>query len=110
MRKILLPLAFVAPLLGAADLAGTWHFEQTMPGPAGQPPRVRQQNYVFKADGNHFTGTSYSPTNRGDVIDGSINGDSITFKVHDEWGNNAKGSDTEYKGTLNGDELTVEPA
>jgi alpha-galactosidase len=111
MRNLVLCFSLLAPLLGAADLAGTWHFESAgQPGPNGQPGRGRQANYVFKVEGNKFTGTSFNPTTRQDVIDGVIDGNSITFKVRDEWGNNGRGSEMEYKGTLNGDELTVEPA
>jgi alpha-galactosidase len=110
MRNFVAFLLLALPL-SAADLAGTWHFEAPgQPGRNGQPGRGRQANYTFKVDGNHFTGTSFTPTSRQDVIDGVIDGNNLTFKVKNDWGNSARGSVMEYKGTLNGDELTVEPA
>ena len=111
MQKLVLCLSLIAPLLGAADLAGTWHFEApAQTGPNGQPRRVFQTNYVFKVEGSEFTGTNFTPTARQDVIEGAIDGNNITFKLRNEWGNSGKGTTVDYKGTLNGEELTVEPA
>ena len=66
-------------------------------------------NYVFKVTGNTFTGTTFNVTSHQDVIDGTINGQQITFKVRNEWDFSGRGP-AEYKGTLNGDDLTIEPA
>jgi len=111
MRKFLVCFSLIAPLLGAAELAGTWHFESpAQTGPNGQPRRGFQANYVFKVEGNKFTGVSFTPTNHQDVIDGVIDGNNITFKLRNEWGNSGKGTVVDYKGALNGEDLTVEPA
>jgi len=108
MRNLVLSFSLLAPLLGAADLAGTWHFEAPpQQGPNGQTRPGRQANYVFKVEGNRFTGVSFNATSHQDVIDGAIEGDTITFKLKNEWGNGGKGAETEYKGTVKGDELTV---
>src|SRR5271169_253806 len=110
MRFLVLCFSLVAPLLSAADLAGTWHFEAPgQPGRNGQPGRPRQANYVFKVTGNTFTGTTFNLTSHQDVIEGAINGPQITFKVRNEWDFSGRGP-AEFKGTLSGDELTIEPA
>jgi alpha-galactosidase len=108
MKKALVCLALVVPMLGAADLAGTWHFEApAQPGPNGQPGPGREVNYVFKTEGNRFTGVSFTASSRTDVVEGKIDGNQITFAVRNEW--DSAGRTFPYKGTLNGDELTVEP-
>ena len=110
MRKLVLCLSLIVPLAGAADLAGTWHFEAPAArGPNGQPGRARQANYVFKVDGNRFTGVTFDATSHQQIIDGVIDGGQITFKVRNEWDFSGRGP-TPYKGTLTGDELTIQPA
>ena len=109
MRNLVLCFSLMAPLLGAADLAGTWHFETPGQAAPGQVGHGRQANYVFKVDGNKFTGTAFNLTSHQDVIDGAIDGNQITFQIRNEWDFSGRGP-TAYKGTLNGDELTVEPA
>ena len=111
MRKLVLCVSLLAPLSVAADLAGTWHFEAPpQQGPNGQTRPGRQVNYVFKVESNRFAGVSFNATSHQEIIDGMIEGDTITFKVKNEWGNAGKGTETEYKGTVKGDELTVELA
>jgi len=104
MRKMVFSLVLLAPLLGAAELSGTWKF-QPPPDPNAPPNRQpREIVYVFKVDGTKFTGTSV--TNAiGDIRNGTIDGTHITFDRLDASGNKAA-----YKGELNGDELTVEMA
>jgi alpha-galactosidase len=105
MREILLLLSIAAPLaLSAADLAGTWKFQ---PPPSPQAPSNRQPRetvYVFKVEGNKFTGAAALRGAISDIVDGIIDGNHITFNLL-----NAAGTKPAYKGELNGDELTVEP-
>ena len=102
MRKTLLSLILVAPLLGGAELSGTWKF-QPPPNPQAPPNRQpRETVYVFKVDGNHFTGTALA----GGIVDirnGVIDGNHITFDRYEQ-----SGSLVPYKGDINGDELTVQ--
>jgi hypothetical protein len=95
MRNLVLSFSLLAPLLGAADLAGTWHFEAPpQQSSNGQTRPGRQANYVFQVEGSRFTGVSFNATSHQDVIDGMIEGDNITFKLKNEWGNSGKGSET----------------
>ncbi len=104
MRKILATLLVFAPLLGAAELSGTWKF-QPPPNPQAPPNRQpRETIYVFKVDGNKFTGTSVT-NGIGDISDGVIDGSHITFDRMD-----GSGVKVPFKGEINGDELTVQMA
>jgi len=51
MRNLLLCAFLLASFAGAADLTGTWRFEQTSPN-----GRKRVSTYIFKAEGNKFSG------------------------------------------------------
>lgn len=102
MRKLAFSLLLIAPLLGAAELSGTWKFQ---PAPNPQAPPNRQPRaivYVFNVDGTKFTGTAVT-NGIGDIADGVIDGNHITFDRVD-----VNGHKTAYKGDLNGDSLTVE--
>jgi alpha-galactosidase len=103
MRKIFLVFLAAAAALQTGGLAGTWHFEQTT-----QNGRKREVNYVFKVEGNQFSGTTYTLTNRQEVVNGKIDGNKITFDVKFEYDDPPRL--TPYKGEMNGDELKVTPA
>ncbi len=60
-------LFLVATLAGAADLAGTWRFEQT-----SNNGRKRVITYVFRTDGNQFTGDFATLTERREILNGGI--------------------------------------
>jgi alpha-galactosidase len=105
MRKAFLSLILIAPLLGAAELAGTWKF-QPPPNPNAPPNRQPGETiYCFKVEGSKFTGTSVVNRGMADIVDGAIDGAHITFDRVD-----GSGRKTPYKGELNGDELTVQMA
>ena len=102
MRKTLLCLILIAPLLSAAELSGTWKF-QPPPNPQAPPNRQpRETVYVFKVDGTHFTGTAVAG-GISDILNGVIDGNHITFDRLEQ-----NGSKVPYKGDINGDELTVQ--
>jgi alpha-galactosidase len=102
MRTALLTIALLAPVAVAADLAGSWQFEHTTP--SGHKWQVV---YVFKTEGNQFTGMMYSPSDRENVLNGLIDGNQITFETHMEF--YPPDRTTAMKGELNGETLTVEP-
>ena len=104
MRKILSTLIVFIPLLGAAELSGTWKFTPP-PNPQAPPNRQpRESIYVFKVDGTKFTGTAATP-GIADILNGVIDGNHITFDRMDGSGNKVP-----YKGEINGEELTVQMA
>jgi hypothetical protein len=103
VMTILLVASFA---LMAADVSGKWVAEQ--PGRNGGPPR--QMTFVFKADGAKLTGT-FTGGGRGgaptaiEISDGKIDGDNISFTVKRETPNGPM--ETNYKGTVSGDELKL---
>ncbi len=96
MIASLFMLSFSAGLV-AADITGAWYFERT-----SASGRRTEGYYVFKADGNKFTGRSITTGSRQEITNGVINGDQVTFEVKN-W--QPTGKPTSYKGTLSGDEL-----
>ncbi len=104
MRKTILCFCFLAPLCVAADLAGTWKFTPP-PNPQAKGNRQpREQIFVFKVDGTHFTGTIAVP-GIADIRNGVIEGTHITFDRID-----GNGRAVSFKGDLSGEELSVELA
>ena len=102
MRRVMICLLALAPVLAAADLAGTWHFERT-----GRNGRKFEGTYVFKTSGNAFTGVSVVGNNRADIVNGRIDGSQITFETRSEW--DFSGRVTAFKGELKEDGLTIAP-
>jgi len=99
----------VAPLLlaaqGAANtLAGTWQGSQTYT--RNNQPATIESTYVFKTDGDHFTGDAVTNRGRNTVVDGSINGNQITFGIQNPFSPQSRPQP--YKGTLKQGTLTVE--
>jgi alpha-galactosidase len=102
MRKILFSLILATPLLGAAELSGTWKFQPPRNPNAPSNRQPREVVYVFKVDGTKFTGAVASP-GIADIANGVIDGDDITFDRLD-----ASGNKVAMKGEMNGEELTVQ--
>src|SRR5712671_3335254 len=96
-------LFLVATLAGAADLAGTWRFEQT-----SNNGRKRVITYVFRTDGNQFTGDFATLTERREILNGVIDSNKITFDTRFEF--DEPGRLTPFTGEINGDELKITPA
>lgn len=92
-------LALAGSLI-AADLGGTWRFEQTMPN-----GRKRMTTYVFKVDGNKFTGVVGTLTDQREILNGVIDGNQITFDTRFEFDDT--GRLTPFKGEITGDELKI---
>ncbi len=103
-KKLLFVVAILCALtlaVMAADVSGKWTWEQQ--GRNG----ATTSTLTLKADGSKLTGSLDAgrggPT---EISDGTVNGNSITFSVKREFnGNTMK---TDYKGTLDGDSLTLE--
>src|ERR1039457_1476027 len=98
---------FLSALAPAADLAGTWQFEQAgRGGHGGQPGAAIVNTFVFKVDGTKFTGAYATPQQVLDIVNGSINGAEITFQTSDDHSTTAPRI-ANYTGTLEGDQLTL---
>jgi hypothetical protein len=90
----------------AAGIDGKWTAEQ--PGRQGGAPTV--STYTFKSDGSKLTGSVSRPGRGGDpttteITDGKIDGNNVSFKITTNMGGQDR--TTEYKGTLDGDSLTL---
>jgi len=103
MRKILICFCLMAPLaLGAAELAGMWKYAAP-PNPNAKGNRPPAETvYVIKVKGNRFTGTMLVNRGIADILNGSTDGDRITFERLD-----GSGHKTAYRGEISGDQLTV---
>src|ERR1017187_5056953 len=97
----------LSALASAADLAGTWQFEQAgRGGRGGQPGAPIVNTFVFKVDGNKFTGAWITPQQVLDIVNGSINGTEIAFQTSDDHSTTAPRL-ANYTGALEGDQLTL---
>ncbi len=100
MRRLAVSFLFASALLGAADLAGTWQREE-----AGDNGRKLVTTYVFKTDGNRFTGVIATETERRQILNGVIDGNKITF---DNWFEfYERSTAAPYTGEISGEELTI---
>src|SRR5215813_8589898 len=99
--RLLQLFVLASGIAAAADLAGTWKFEQT-----AQNGRRRMTMYVFKTDGNTFTGTYATLTEKRAIVNGKIDGSEITFDTHFEF--DPPDRNTPFKGELAGDELKIQ--
>jgi hypothetical protein len=98
---------FLSALAPAADLAGTWQFEQAgRGGRGGQPGAAIVNTFVFKVDGARFTGAYATPQQVLDIVNGSINGGEVTFQTSDDH-SAIPARLANYTGTLEGDRLTL---
>jgi hypothetical protein len=97
---LLLILAVGAASAMAADVDGAW--TASAAGPNGQ---TFEMKFNFKADGEKLTGTMSGPMGAGaaEIQDGTVQGDSISFKVKREFQGNAMV--LIYKGKVAGDEI-----
>ena len=109
-------LFLIAGSAMAADLTGTWVYDMPAGGPGGGGqgggPGAGQQGprqiiFKLKADGAKLSGTMKGPRgNENEITDGKIDGDKVSFavKVQGFQGNEMK---INYKGSVSGDELTL---
>jgi hypothetical protein len=100
IRKGLIWAAFAIAMLVPAfgkDIAGKWT--------ASFNTQIGEQNYTyeFKVNGEKLTGTAKSNLGSGDITDGVVKGDDVSFVE------NLKMQEGEikitYKGKINGDEI-----
>jgi opacity protein-like surface antigen len=109
-KKLLFVVAMLCVLtfaVYAADVSGKWTWEQA--GRGGGNPTVT--TLTLKVDGSNLTGTLSRPGRGGaatdtEITDGKVDGNNITFTVKMNMGGNEMV--TPYKGTLDGDSLTLE--
>jgi hypothetical protein len=98
MRRLLFLLTVLTLSALAADISGTW--KGTAEGPNGNIERT----FVFKVDGNKFTGeTTSAMMGKSTITDGKLDGDNLSFSI------TAKFQDNEvklsYKGKVSGNEI-----
>jgi opacity protein-like surface antigen len=108
-KKLLFVVAILCALtfaVYAADVSGKWTWEQA--GRGGGNPTVT--TLTLKVDGSNLTGTLSRPGRNGamdtEITDGKVDGNKISFTVKMNMGGNEMV--TPYKGTLDGDSLTLE--
>jgi len=103
MRTIGIALLTVSTLAVAANLNGTWRFEQT-----SNNGRKRITTYVFRVNGNTFTGDFANLSEHRDILNGVIDGNTITFDTKFEFDD--QGRLTPFTGEITGEELSILPA
>jgi hypothetical protein len=109
-KKLLFVVAIMCVLtfaVYAADVSGKWTWEQA--GRGGGNPTVT--TLTLKVDGSTLTGTLSRPGRGGEnmdtaISDGKVDGNTIMFNLKTSMGGNDMV--TPYKGTLDGDSLTLE--
>jgi alpha-galactosidase len=85
--------------LCAADMGGTWMSEQA--GRGGSQPR--RTYYYFKVNGATFTGQMVSTSDRREITNGKIEGNTITFESKNSFQENAQ----QIRGEITADGLTI---
>src|SRR5580693_8359176 len=105
-KKLLFVVAILCVLtfaVYAADVTGKWTWEQA--GRGGGNPTT--STLTLKVDGSKLTGSlDGGRGNPTDISEGTVSGNMISFKVTRETQNGTMS--TSYKGTLDGDSLTLE--
>ena len=81
----------------AADITGTW--TATFNTQVGE----QRYTYTFKVDGEKLTGHAKSNLGEGDISDGVVKGDDVSFVEHLNYQGQALA--ITYKGKINGDEI-----
>jgi hypothetical protein len=96
---VLLTLIVVSNAALAADITGTWSASfETQVG-------VQNYTYTFKVEGNKLTGRLKSQFSDGEIQEGTINGDDISFVENLTY----EGMQLRivYKGKISGDEIKL---
>lgn len=96
--KLLGILALASGLLSAADIDGKWMAK------VGKDGKVNE-TLMLKSNGNQLTGTLERPNGAGNVTEGMISGNNVSFKVTRD--RDGKKITQQYKGTLSGGELKM---
>jgi len=83
----------------AADISGKWKGSLVTPG------GMKNYIYEFKVDGNTLTGQAILNGKPGPILNGKVNGDSISFGEDGDFnGNKVK---ITYTGTVQGDKIKL---
>jgi hypothetical protein len=96
--KLLGLLALTCGLLLSADIDGKWTAK------VGRDGKVAE-TLMLKANGNQLTGTLSRPTGTGNVTEGMVSGNNVSFKVIRD--RNGKKITQQYKGTVSGNDLKM---
>jgi hypothetical protein len=78
-KGVLLLLAGSLAAAAANDISGKWT-AQTLLGPSGSEQPV-PTTFTFQVEGGKLTGSVESPRGNNEILDGKVDGDSITFSV-----------------------------
>jgi len=98
MKWLLAAFAMFAIAALAADISGNW--KATAEGPNG----TMERTFTFKVDGNKVTGESTSSMmGKSQIMDGKIEGDTVTFVLNGKFGDNEV--KLNYKGKISGNEI-----
>jgi hypothetical protein len=98
LTKLIVAGCLAAVTMFAADATGKWTAE--MPGRDGATMTVTMN---LKADGDKLTGTVSGRRGDSDISDGKVDGESVTFNVVRQMGDNKMTQ--HYTGKLDGDTL-----
>jgi hypothetical protein len=79
VKRLVFVLLVAVATATSADVTGTWT-AQTIIGPSGSETPVAT-TFTFKVEGGKLTGTVKSPHGNHQILDGKVEGDSITFSV-----------------------------
>ena len=94
MKRILVLMALWACCAVAADISGNWKATADFNG------QSMERTFSFKVDGNKVTGeTTSSFTGKSEITDGKIDGDTVTFTINVNLGDNP--TKLNYKGKVN---------
>jgi hypothetical protein len=96
MKRILVLMALCALCALAADISGNWKATADMGG------QSMERTFTFKVDGNKVTGeTTSSFAGKSTITDGKIEGDTVTFTITVNFGDNPM--KLNYKGKVSAD-------
>ncbi len=100
MKALLFSMVVFVVTAAAADVSGTWKAATETPN------GTLETTFQFKVDGGKLTGTASNQfTGESAIVDGKVDGDSISFTVNANFnGNEVK---LNYKGTVAGDEMKI---
>ncbi|MCC6862345.1 MAG: hypothetical protein IT158_27465 [Bryobacterales bacterium] len=82
----------------AADVSGQWLAQ--IPGRDGN---TMETTFTFKAAGEQLTGSMENQYGEREILDGKVSGDSISFRIHVEFGGNEM--DFLYSGKVSGNQI-----
>jgi hypothetical protein len=86
LGRVIFLLAACLAAAPTTDIAGKWSAE-TLLGPSGAETKL-PTTFTFKVEGSKLTGTVHTPRGDFEILDGKIDGESITFHAMVSVGSN----------------------